>query len=158
VIDAISTASAGKVTAAVGADGNLTLKDSTNGSKKFAASSFNGSKALEDLGLNVSSDGNAINGRVLSLVGNSVNNAGAGFQIERAINQLIDPASGVVPRQNKSLDSKADGFKSRIDSLDKLIEGKRSRLERQFANMESVLAGLQDQQKAIGQIQSIKAG
>ena len=59
--------------------------------------------------------------------------------------------------QNKSLDSKADGFKSRINSLDKLIEGKRARLERQFANMESVLAGLQDQQKAIGQIQTISS-
>ncbi|MBC8106293.1 MAG: flagellar filament capping protein FliD [Anaerolineae bacterium] len=155
VLDAINTGAPGKITAALGADGNITLKDLTRGSKPFVASSFNGSKAVEDLGLNVKSDGGDINGRRLDLSGKFTNNAGAGFQIEQAINRLIDPANGVVPRQNKSLDSKADGFKSRIESLDKLIEGKRSRLERQFANMESVLAGLQDQQKAIGQIQTI---
>ncbi|CAN5700855.1 hypothetical protein BH09PLA1_BH09PLA1_31210 [soil metagenome] len=155
VIDLINTAGAGKVTAAMGADGNLTLRDKTNGNKKFVASSVNGSFALQDLGLNVSSDGGSINGRVLSLVGKSNTNAGVGFRIEKAITQLIDPADGIVSRQNKTLDSRSDQFRSRIDSLDKLIEGKRLRLEKQFANMESVLAGLQNQQKAIGQIQTI---
>jgi flagellar capping protein FliD len=158
VIDAINTASAGKVTAAIGANGNLTLTDTTRGSKKFVASGFNGSKALEDLGLNVPADGGIITGRELNLAGSSSNTAGAAIRIEKAINALIDPVSGIVPRQNKNLDSRADGFKSRIDSLDKLIEAKRLRLEKQFANMESVLAGLQNQQKAIGQIQTIGVG
>jgi flagellar capping protein FliD len=160
VIDAINTAGAGKVNATIGANGNISLTDKTTGpkDKKFVASAFNGSKAVEDLGLNVPAEGGIISGRVLSLAGSRSNTAGVANRIERAINALIDPVSGVVPRQNKNLDSRSDQFKSRISSLDKLIAAKRLRLEKQFANMESVLAGLQDQQKAIGQIQTIKLG
>ena len=42
-----------------------------------------------------------------------------------------------------------------VKHANKLIEQKRARLERQFANLESVLSGLQSQQQAIGQIKSI---
>ena len=44
-----------------------------------------------------------------------------------------------------------------MTSLDKLIQAKRERLERQFANLESVLSGLQSKQQALGQIQTIRA-
>src|SRR3712207_8926111 len=43
-----------------------------------------------------------------------------------------------------------------IDQLDQILTQKRTRLETQFANMESVLAGLQSQQTALGQIQNIQ--
>jgi flagellar hook-associated protein 2 len=83
--------------------------------------------------------------------------SGIGAIIEKRITRLIDPVSGVITRQNKTLDDRTAQFKDRISDLDKLIEKKRERLERQFSNLESVLSGLQSQQQAIGQIQTIKA-
>jgi flagellar hook-associated protein 2 len=80
---------------------------------------------------------------------------GIGYAIETRITKLIDPVNGVITRENKTLDQRSEQFQDRIDSLDKLLEQKRSRLERQFANLESVLSGLQSQQQAIGQIKSI---
>lgn len=81
---------------------------------------------------------------------------GIGFAIEERITKLIDPVSGVITRETKTLDERTEQFQSRIEALDKLLEQKRTRLEKQFANLESVLSSLQSQQQAIGQIQSIK--
>ena len=77
---------------------------------------------------------------------------GIGWLIETKATKLIDPVSGVITRQNKTIDNKTREFQSRIDSLDKLLAGKRTRLERQFANMESILSKLQSQSSSIGQI------
>ncbi len=74
---------------------------------------------------------------------------GLGYYIEERLNSLIDPVSGLIARQNQALDKRNDDFQDRIDRLDKLLDAKRLRLERQFANMESVLAGLQSQQQAL---------
>src|SRR5205807_7378107 len=59
---------------------------------------------------------------------------------------------GLLTRENQTLDQKTTEFQNRIDSLDKLLADKRTRLERQFANMESILANLQTQQQAIGSL------
>ncbi len=84
--------------------------------------------------------------------------AGAlGYNIENRILKLIDPVRGVITRENRTLDERAQQFQGRIDNLDKLLTSKRERLERQFAQLESVLSGLQNQQQAIGQIQTIQA-
>ena len=69
--------------------------------------------------------------------------------------KLTDPVSGVITRENKTLDQKTQGFQDRIDSLDKLLEQKRTRLETQFSNLESVLAKLQSQQSALGSFQPV---
>jgi flagellar hook-associated protein 2 len=76
--------------------------------------------------------------------------------IEEKITNLNDPVSGLITRQNKSLDEKAEQFKDRIETLDKLLEAKRLRLERQFAQMETVLAGLQQQQQALAGFQGVQ--
>ncbi|HWP41326.1 MAG TPA: flagellar filament capping protein FliD [Tepidisphaeraceae bacterium] len=81
---------------------------------------------------------------------------GLAHVFESRISRLIDPVNGVITRENKTLDSRTEQFQDRIAALDKLLEQKRARLERQFANLESVLAGLQSQQQAIGQIQAIR--
>jgi flagellar hook-associated protein 2 len=69
---------------------------------------------------------------------------------------LIDPVTGVLSRQNQQLDQRTTQFQSRITNLDKLLEAKRARLERQFSQLETVLASLQNQQSALGQIQTIQ--
>jgi flagellar hook-associated protein 2 len=81
---------------------------------------------------------------------------GIGAIIEKRATKLTDPVSGVLTRQNKSLDTRTTEFQDRIKNLDKLLTTKRERLEKQFANLESVLSNLQSQQQAIGQIQSIR--
>jgi flagellar capping protein FliD len=68
---------------------------------------------------------------------------------------LADPVSGVITRENKTIDERTRQFQSRMAQIDKLLDQKRLRLETQFANMESVLAKMQSQQSALGQIGSI---
>lgn len=80
---------------------------------------------------------------------------GLGYVLENAITRLIDPVDGVITQENKTLDSKTQGFQDRIDTLDKLLTQKRTRLENQFAQMESVLSQLQSQQSSLSQIKSI---
>ncbi|HEV7302032.1 MAG TPA: flagellar filament capping protein FliD [Tepidisphaeraceae bacterium] len=80
---------------------------------------------------------------------------GFGYLIEGALTRLTDPVSGLITQTNKNLDSKIEGFKSRIESLDKMLEQKRARLQKQFADMESVLSKMQGQQQAINSYQPI---
>jgi flagellar hook-associated protein 2 len=80
---------------------------------------------------------------------------GLAYSMSDKITRLIDPVNGIIIQENKTLDNRTNQFQDRIDSLDKLLAAKRTRLERQFANMESVLAGLQSQQQALSQMQFI---
>ena len=79
--------------------------------------------------------------------------SGLGHVLENSLSRLIDPVDGAITKENRNLDAKNQQFQSRIESLDKLILSKRERLERQFAQMESVLANLQGQQQALGSLQ-----
>jgi flagellar capping protein FliD len=80
---------------------------------------------------------------------------GFGYLIESALTRLTDPVTGLITQTNKNLDTKIEGFKSRIESLDKLLEQKRTRLQKQFADMESVLSKMQSQQQAINSYQPV---
>lgn len=82
---------------------------------------------------------------------------GFGFAsiLQKSLNKLNDPVNGTLVLQNKSLDTANELYQERIDNLTTLLEAKQARLEKQFANMESVLAKLQTQQTSIGQIKSI---
>ena len=84
-----------------------------------------------------------------------VTNLGLGGLLEDAINKLIDPVDGAITRQNKEIDGRTTQFQDRMSQMDKLLEAKRLRLERQFASMESVLSKLQSQQTSLSQIKSI---
>lgn len=83
----------------------------------------------------------------------TIKGLGVGWMMESAFAKLIDPVDGVISRENKTLDQKTQGFQDRIDSLDKLLVSKRTRLEKQFSDLESVLAGLQSQQSALNSFQ-----
>jgi flagellar hook-associated protein 2 len=74
---------------------------------------------------------------------------GIGAVLEKRINRLIDPESGVITRQNNAIDERTEQFQDRMEQLDKILEAKRTRLERQFASLEGVLANLQSQQGAL---------
>lgn len=162
VVTAINIAGAGKATAQITADGtSLKLVDATTtGTSTFSVQALNGSQAATDLGIaGASSSNGAITGSRLYFPDRSTlpKNVGIAYLFERRLTQLIDPVDGVITRQNQNLDSRTLQFQDRIDSLDKLIESKRTRLEKQFANLESVLSGLQSQQQALGSLGSATA-
>ncbi|MDQ3441750.1 MAG: flagellar filament capping protein FliD [Planctomycetota bacterium] len=157
VINAINATDNTKIKAELTSTGSLRVTDLTTGVTPFGLSAMNGSQALIDLGLSGAAVGTVSNGASLGTVGDPRNRGGGmGYAFEARINSLIDPVSGVIPRENRSLDEKALQFQDRIENLDKVLTGKRERLQRQFANLETVLAGLQNQQQAIGQIQTIQ--
>jgi flagellar hook-associated protein 2 len=81
---------------------------------------------------------------------------GFGPLLEERINRLIDPVSGLITQQNRTLDQRTTQFQDRITQLDKLLANKRTRLEKQFASLESVLAGLQSQQQALASFTPLK--
>ena len=87
----------------------------------------------------------------------TVKGIGIGWMMESSFTKLIDPVDGVITRENKTLEQKTNQFQDRIESLDKLLGQKRTRLEKQFAELESVLAGLQSQQQALGAFQPVQA-
>lgn len=156
VIDAINnaTGNAGKVIASVNSTGtgiDLTDKTTQVGTKKFVVSTLNGSIAASDLGLLVTSANGKISGKKL-IDANAGNDGGIGAMVEKRVNRLIDPTSGVVSRASTDVDSRNDDFQQRIDSIDKLVADKRARLERQFANMETALSSLQSQQSALNSL------
>lgn len=82
---------------------------------------------------------------------------GLGYLLQKQINKLVDPANGTLIQQSKSIDSANEAFQDRIASLTTLLDAKKLRLQKQFANMETVLSQLQTQQSALGRIQSISA-
>jgi flagellar hook-associated protein 2 len=81
--------------------------------------------------------------------------SGLGTTIDKSINSLVDPISGWIAQENSTLKSQNQQFQDQITQLDSLLADKRNRLEEQFANMETVLSGLQSQQSALGAITSI---
>jgi flagellar hook-associated protein 2 len=158
VLDKINTAGGGKVKAAIGDNGiSIQIADTTTGTGTMKLQGLNGSTALNDLGLPTAADGIAVGKTILPVSPTQRVSAGSGLGhiLENSLSRLIDPVDGAITKENQNLDSKNAQFQNRIDVLDKLLEGKRARLERQFANMESVLANLQGQQQALGSLQVI---
>jgi flagellar hook-associated protein 2 len=155
VLATINAESPTKLKVELTSSGALKVSDLTSGTGSFALSSLNGSQALADLGLSTSAVGNDLIGQKIQGPQGSVN-AGVAVVLETRISNLIDPVNGAITRENQTLDERTVQFQDRMGQLDKLLENKRTRLERQFANLESVLAGLQNQQQALGSIQSIQ--
>lgn len=82
-------------------------------------------------------------------------NTGLGTLIDKSMKMLVDPTDGFITLQNQTLSTEQQNFQTQIDSLNALLANKKNLLEEQFANMESVLAGLQSQQSALSSITTI---
>jgi flagellar hook-associated protein 2 len=159
VLTKINTAGGTNFKAEIAADGaSLKLTDtSAAGATPFALTALNGSIAASDLKLTKAAADGVIAGEKVFDVTSQLSLAagtGIGYLIENSMARLIDPVDGAIARQNKTLDEKTAQFQDRIDALDKSLTSKRERLERQFSQMESVLANLQGQQSALSGLQS----
>lgn len=77
---------------------------------------------------------------------------GIGYAIDNTLKQLIDPVDGSVTIESQGLTTQTTSFQSQIDSLNQVLSDKRNLLETQFANMETVLAGLESQQDSLSSL------
>ena len=80
---------------------------------------------------------------------------GVGAVLKNALDSLTNDTTGLLSRRDDVLGEQVDDLNSRIDSLSTLLDRRREQLTRQFANLETVLAGLQDQQNALVQLASL---
>ena len=80
---------------------------------------------------------------------------GLGALINQSMTRIVDPVTGIIPMESKTLDNSTQTFQDRITELNQILADKRTRLENQFANMETVLAGLQSQQSALASLSAI---
>jgi flagellar hook-associated protein 2 len=127
----------------------ITRPDGTQLSQTTTVTPF----GTDAVGVNVTTDGSG--NRVRREV--KLEGFGFGYTLQKALNRLVDPVSGLVVQQNKTLDEANEVFQDRITSLTAQLDAKRLRLQRQFAQMEQVLSQLQSQQSAIGRISSVAA-
>ncbi|MEE9403405.1 MAG: flagellar filament capping protein FliD, partial [Algisphaera sp.] len=74
---------------------------------------------------------------------------GIGREIDKLLERLTDSEGGPLERQSAILQSQLDLNKKRIEAVDRTIEDKKARLEKEFVDLERTLAGLQDQQGAL---------
>lgn len=81
---------------------------------------------------------------------------GIGVAMEETLDALTGE-SGIIPGKTELLDGQKELMNDRIAALSKLLDGKRARLERQFAGLESALARLQGNQTALAQLQALAA-
>ena len=124
----------------VGEDGQLTFDQDTFNSE--IASDPDGVQSL----FNATSTTNNSSGTPVTT------NTGVAYAIDTALKNLIDPISGSVTSAETELTNESQGFTDQITSLNAILALKKSQLEEQFDNMESVLAGLQSQQSALTSI------
>jgi len=162
VINAINAAGGAKLKADFNATGDaIRLTDTSGGTtSNFSLSSLNGSQALFDLGFSSSPSAGTstiLTGAKVPYTRPASAAAGIGTLLERRLNLLVDPVDGIIPRENTTLDDRTQQFQDRIDSLNQLLADKRTRLEKQFANLESVLSTLQSQQQSLGSLGSVSA-
>lgn len=80
---------------------------------------------------------------------------GVGAVLAETLDSLTNDTDGALTRRDGVLVDQAEDLEDRIAALDLFLDRRREQLERQFANLESVLAGLQDQQNALNQLAAL---
>lgn len=77
-------------------------------------------------------------------------------RLGEAVTNLTSSTDGTVTRRGRYIDEQIKSNTTRIAQFDVRLESKRSRLERQFADMERAIASLQGQSSALGSISAIR--
>lgn len=160
IINTINTAAGVKAKASLRADGKgLRITDLTGSvTAPLKLTALSGSQAVYDLGLAGGAIGADLDGtKIIPDNLTSSSSTGIGNVLTTAVSKLVDPVTGVITRESQTLDDRTKQFTDRITQLNALLDQKRTRLETQFANMETVLAGLQNQQKALGSLTTTPA-
>ncbi len=83
---------------------------------------------------------------------------GFGAVIDSVLDELTRSTDGLLARKDDSLGDQEDLLGNRIVAMQDVLDLKRARLEREFAALESSLAGLQGQQTALSQLSALAGG
>ncbi len=102
-----------------------------------------GTITIDDAAL--SSALNSNYGAVKALVGGQIGNPGIATQLSSAIDDLNDVAGGVLTLKQNSLTDKINSLTDRIATQQEYIAQYQQRLQLQFAQLDSLLAGIQGQ-------------
>jgi flagellar hook-associated protein 2 len=125
----------------------------TDGQLSFDQDTFNQAIATDPQGVenlfNATTTTNNSNGSTTTV------NTGVAYAFDKALTQLIDPISGAVTGAESTLTAESQGFTNQITQLNVLLAQKKSTLEEQFNNMESVLANLKTQQASLSSIGTV---
>jgi len=81
---------------------------------------------------------------------------GLASRIQAEIDSLTDPDNGAISLRDQSLQNNEEQLNDRISDFEALLNGRRTRLEAEFANLESVIAQLQSQQTALAGLQQLQ--
>ena len=82
---------------------------------------------------------------------------GIAVEVDRLLAGLTDVQFGSVQGRIDTLDTQIRQNNERIDRLNVNVDRKRERLQEEFAGLESVLAGFQDQSASLGTLQQLAA-
>ncbi len=93
-----------------------------------------------------------VSGGTTTVIESKLDGKGFGYLIEQHINRLIDPVDGAISREDQNINTRNEQLSDRITQLNFLLDAKKLRLQRQFAQMESVLAQLQSQGSSLSSI------
>ncbi|UCG15814.1 MAG: flagellar filament capping protein FliD [Phycisphaerales bacterium] len=80
---------------------------------------------------------------------------GIGAALDELLDEMTRSDDGLIDRQNATLEKRAEDLNSRIAAMQVLLDGRRSRLERQFQGLESALAELNRQQSALAALSAL---
>ena len=82
----------------------------------------------------------------------TVNARGVGVRFREMLDRLTDPQTGRIESSLSTLARQKELNEQRIESMNRMLQAKRSRLEQQFLNMEKALATMQDQAQSLNQL------
>lgn len=85
----------------------------------------------------------------------SATTTGFAARFDDALNSFNDQFDGSLTAQYEALETNADELTNRIATIDERLAARRTILERQFANMEAILSGLQSQQSSLTGLENI---
>ena len=80
---------------------------------------------------------------------------GFGVRAAETIKALTNPLTGTFHLQDEALSASITNIEKRVTALDAILDVKKDRLIRQFANLESILGTLQGQQNALGSLANL---
>ncbi|MFO0919747.1 MAG: flagellar filament capping protein FliD [Planctomycetaceae bacterium] len=81
--------------------------------------------------------------------------SGFGTQLNSLLTEINDSTTGSLTAEINAEKTTADGIQGQIDRMNSSLANRQAFLEQQFANMETVLSGLQSQSSALSALASI---
>lgn len=132
----------GTLVAALKADGTgIQITDSTVGASDLVITNINGSSAGTDLGI---AQTGLTSGSDKLIKGFTLKDRGVFSVFNSVLSKIVD-TDGTLDHQSDTFNTLIDDYNDRIKTIEDRVANEQQRLFTQFANLENVLSGLQNQ-------------